>query len=847
MLVNTKRKKNQIKNFAIFITLILLVFFIHGLSIQAMDIDKKVLFITTYSENYDSIQQEIKGIQSGLGENAVLDMAYLDINNPDTLGGKQLFYETQMLKLKSLTSYDAVIAGDDHARDFVTAHQNGLFPQIPLIFLARGDAVERPLIDEESFGQISGGLVSVLLSGQPVEAVDYIEKTPDYYAVSYDLLNQDVIDGNLIPIKTVLLNEEAANHEKFWNISMAVGIIVIFLMIVSIILIVDNLKRRSIQNELTESNEKLKTIYQELAATEEKLRYQYEVTQKNALEVGILHEKYAIATGITNSAVWELDLVNHEVMLSDNFAGIVNRTIAEKENIFKLLNTLLDEQHKERLLHELDIYLSGETAEINVQVPVKDGADKLKWILIRGKSISPGNEKVKRLHGILMDTTKMKEQEEYIAFMASHDYLTKLPNRMRFLEKLSMALKTGKSGAVCLFDIDNFKGINDTLGHVYGDELLKIIAERLTRMTDENMFISRLGGDEFLIMIENTSNQVEIEDYAKRIKNAFQEAFRLEGKDNFISISMGITCFPDDSNNIDQLIMNADTAMYYVKHGDKNNYIFYQEDMKDSMDTKIEIEEILREALIGDGFKLVYQPQVDLATGRIDGFEALLRLKDHAICPDLFIPVGEETGLIINMGRWVAKEAIEQFVRWRTTGFGEKTIAINFSTRQLRDKDFIHYLERLLTANHVKPEYLEIEITESILLENNTMTMGFLHDLKAAGFKIALDDFGTGYSSLNYLTYIPVDKVKLDKSINDKFLNLENNKVMDSLISLAHSLSLTITAEGIEEWDQYLRLKTGGCDFIQGYLFGRPLDPGEVEKIYNKNSIETARLIREAQ
>ena len=252
------------------------------------------------------------------------------------------------------------------------------------------------------------------------------------------------------------------------------------------------------------------------------------------------------------------------------------------------------------------------------------------------------------------------------------------------------------------------------------------------------------------------------------------------------------------------------------------------------MNTRIEIEAILREALESDGFKLLYQPQIDLLTGQIHGFEALLRLKYHNIRPDQFIPVAEDTGLIIAIGRWVAKTAIEQFATWRDKGLGEKTIAINYSSKQLRDKEFIAYLTQLIKINKVKPELIEIEITEGILLENDSETMSFLQGLKDLGFRIALDDFGTGYSSLNYLTYIPVNKVKLDKTINDKFLNLKNNKVMDSLIMLAHSLKLKITAEGIEEWDQYLQLKRGGCDFIQGYLFSKPLDSLAAEEIFNK-------------
>jgi EAL domain-containing protein (putative c-di-GMP-specific phosphodiesterase class I) len=229
---------------------------------------------------------------------------------------------------------------------------------------------------------------------------------------------------------------------------------------------------------------------------------------------------------------------------------------------------------------------------------------------------------------------------------------------------------------------------------------------------------------------------------------------------------------------------------------------------------------------------------VDTKTGEIIGFEALLRLRDHNISPGIFIPIAEETGHIIQIGRWVAEEAIMQLDRWRRKGFTKKVVSINYSSKQLRDRNYIRFLEHLLREYEICPEYVEVEITESFFLENDSQTKEFLRELKEIGFKLALDDFGTGFSSLNYLTFMPVDKIKLDKSINDKFLQSENTEVIDSIISLAHSLKLKITAEGIEEMDKYLLLKNGGCDYIQGYLFSKPLPADEIEQIYNSNLLE---------
>lgn len=968
MIRKTSRTPMQLIGAIIFAGLVLLLCF--PLTSQALEQNKRVLFISSYSESFPTVPQQIKGIEAALEDDVTLEIEYMDTKRLDTSENKQRFYENLAYKLKNLPPYDAVLVGDDNALQFMIDYHEELFPEIPVVFFGINDlerakkAAENPyftgmlekfsmtetieiakkfnpqarkvvgivdstltgqgdqgqflatknefselkfmvlnvsdysldefgqilenlgddvillylsmnqdktgvflnqneqyqflkrhtsipvyrtsiggigegifggkLIDYEAFGRMSGNLVMEILKGKSVTTMSLIEETPYYYIFDYDLIKKYKIPDSLIPLNAVLINKEASPLEKYREIFIGVGVVMAFLIVVSIILIVDNLKRRAIQRELSESYKSLKKTNEDLSKTEDRLRTQYEVIEKSLKEVGILNQKYAIATEITNSAVWELDLDTKEVILSENFSLIANRIINEKETIDSILNLLTDIEHKKALIAEIEAYLEGGKQEISIQVPIKDENHQTKWILIRGRAISRGDGRIKQIHGILMDTTKMKEQEDYIAYLATHDYLTMLPNRMSFLEKLSDILSTGRPGAVLLFDIDNFKEINDTQGHVYGDEILKKIADRLDRIAHEKMFVSRLGGDEFLILIENTNDHQEIEDLALIIKKAFDESFILEGRTNYINISMGITCFPEDSKDINQIIMNADTAMYHVKHSGKNNYTFYHSEMKNAMNTRIEIEAILREALETDGFKLLYQPQIDLLTGQIHGFEALLRLKYHNIRPDQFIPVAEDTGLIIGIGRWVAKAAIEQFATWREKGLGEKTIAINYSSKQLRDKEFITYLTQLIKTNEVKPELIEIEITESILLENDSETMSFLQGLKDLGFRIALDDFGTGYSSLNYLTYIPVNKVKLDKTINDKFLNLKNNKVMDSLILLAHSLKLKITAEGIEEWDQYLQLKRGGCDFIQGYLFSKPLDSLAAEEIFNE-------------
>ena len=296
-------------------------------------------------------------------------------------------------------------------------------------------------------------------------------------------------------------------------------------------------------------------------------------------------------------------------------------------------------------------------------------------------------------------TEKLENLKQKLEHIAYHDSLTNLPNRRKFIKKLEEEISENKSGAVMLLDLDNFKGINDTLGHSYGDKVLKKVAEELEYIKDEKMFVSRFGGDEFFVLIEGEKDIVEIENYAKQITNIFKNKLIIERQETYISCSMGITLYPFDSNEVSQLLMNADMAMYKVKNTGKNNYMFFNEEMTEKLQEQIKVERILREAIKKDELKLLYQPQVCTFTGRVVGFEALLRLKNHPISPAQFIPVAEETGIIIEIGRWVTKEAINQISTWKKKGLDIKPIAINFSAKQLNDLNYIEFLENDIKRN----------------------------------------------------------------------------------------------------------------------------------------------------
>jgi diguanylate cyclase (GGDEF)-like protein len=434
---------------------------------------------------------------------------------------------------------------------------------------------------------------------------------------------------------------------------------------------------------------------------------------------------------------------------------------------------------------------------------------------------------------LMAQLEEIESQKEIIRLLAEHDPLTDLPNRRLFQEHLSTILEQGGTGAVIMLDLDNFKGINDTLGHVFGDLVLQYVAQKLNETASSHTFISRFGGDEFLILLEYHHMLNDITSYINTLQEAFNQRVVINQHEVMIEFSIGISCFPEDSSDINQLVMNADLALYHIKNTGKNNYAFFNLTMFEELNAKRIIKDVLRDAIENDGFKMVYQPLIDLKTGYIVGYEALLRLKNNRFNPGDFIPVAEEDNMIFIIGRLVTEMTIKQMKLWASKGYVPRTVSINFSAVQIHDYSYKDFLLECLTIHRINPKHITIEITENIFLENRTSTIAFLNELRKHGIRIAVDDFGTGYSSLSYLSDLPIDCIKLDRSMGTKFLELKNIAVMDSLIALGHSLNLTVIAEGIESYEQVRRLSVGKCDIVQGYYFSRPLEVDAVEENYD--------------
>ncbi len=588
------------------------------------------------------------------------------------------------------------------------------------------------------------------------------------------------------------------------------------------------------KEELESTNIELEATIEQLMSNEEKLRFQYDEIQKYSDKNEELRQKYEIAIEATDSYIWEINTDKGTINFSKNFVDLVGLEAVQKESIYEIIDEVVHEEDRSILIDEINKYNAKLSGDIDIQIRIIDKDQRIHWYLVRGKGITDREGNVNTIHGVLIEITELKQQEGYIKYLADHDPLTGLYNRRKLTEILTKELKHNKNGAIFLLDIDDFKNINDILGHVYGDELLRRIANLIMDSVSENIIAFRFGGDEFLILLREEENH-KIVEYAEKLLNIFKERVFIDEIENNITVSLGIVKYPQDGKTIDDLLIKADIAMYSVKRSGKNRYLFFDEKMKEKFNKKIKIENMLRRAIKNEDFLLLYQPIIETSTGEVSSFEALLRIKGHDISPQSFIPVAEETGLILPIGKWVIKEAVKQISIWKEKGYKPLPVSINLSPRQFYDLSLIDYIKKTLEEYHVEPSLLELEITENIFAEKRHETINILNRLKSLGVIISLDDFGTGYSSLNYLTFMPIDKVKLDKSLKDKFIELESIKIMDSLIALVHGLNLKVVTEGVEKIEEFKRMKRAGSDFLQGYLFSKPLAKADVEKIFYRN------------
>ena len=437
--------------------------------------------------------------------------------------------------------------------------------------------------------------------------------------------------------------------------------------------------------------------------------------------------------------------------------------------------------------------------------------------------------------GSMRDISELKAVEKRMSHLANHDSLTNLPNRNllqdRARQALAQAFRQGRMMGVLFLDLDHFKTTNDLMGHPMGDRLLQTVAARLLNCVRDEDTVARQGGDEFIVILPNIKRFEDIAIVAQKILVTLSTAYALDNTELHTSASIGVAVYPDDGKDVDTLLRNADTAMYYAKATGRNNFQCFTPKMNVAATERMSIENKLRYALGRDEFLLNYQPIVNIATGQVSAAEALLRWYPESglIGPDRFIPVAEETGLIVPIGEWVIRAALRERRRWLEQGLNSSRVVVNLSARQFAQKNLVATIGRMLHEVELGPEHLGVEITESLIMDRPQDAVRTLRALSDMGIQVSVDDFGTGYSSLSYLKRFPLDKIKIDRSfINDIATDQDDAAIVTAIIAMAHSLGATVVAEGVETEAQLNLLRAQGCDEFQGYYFSRPVPGNEL-------------------
>lgn len=463
----------------------------------------------------------------------------------------------------------------------------------------------------------------------------------------------------------------------------------------------------------------------------------------------------------------------------------------------------------------------------------KSGEIYPEWLSI--STVKNSRNEIMRHVAIFMDITKRKEVEQRIHLLAYYDPLTSLPNRVLFGDRLGQALAASRRGggkvALLFLDLDRFKSINDSLGHAAGDSLLQSVADRLKLCIREMDSICRQGGDEFMVLLPGIEKREDVATIAQKILAAMSDPHYIEGRNLVVSFSIGISIYPADADTPEALIQNADAAMYHAKEHGRNNFQFFTPDMNAEALDLLSLEADFRRAMVNGEFQIYYQPQIDNATGAIVGVEALARWlhpERGFVPPSRFVSIAEESGLIGQLGEWVLRTACAQNRKWQEDGIVKIPVAVNLSALQFHQKDLVELIVGILHETGLEPRYLELELTEGIIMKNAESTIATLNALKKAGVLLSIDDFGTGYSSLSYLKRFPIDKLKIDQSfIRDIATNENDALITTTIISMGHNLRFRVIAEGVETAEQISFLKEHQCDETQGYYVSTPLPPEE--------------------
>ncbi|MCG6552235.1 MAG: EAL domain-containing protein [Candidatus Magnetominusculus sp. LBB02] len=542
------------------------------------------------------------------------------------------------------------------------------------------------------------------------------------------------------------------------------------------------------------------------------------------------------------SAIIITDIAGNIEFVNNKFTDITGYTFDEVRG--KTPRILKSGKHPpEFYKHMWDTITVGDEFRADLCNKRKDGT--FYWELLSISAIKDAAGNITHFMAVQIDDTERHHADERLKQMAHFDVLTGLPNRSLYEERLNQTLLLAKRNkfnfAVMFLDLDKFKNVNDTIGHQVGDMLLKEVSQRLLSHVRKSDTVGRMGGDEFQILLSEVSRPDDAAVVADKIIQSIREPFFLNGHECRIGVSIGISIYPDDGDTMVTLTKNADLAMYHVKEHGRNRYEFFNPAMDEALQEKTKMEAALRVALEQDEFELLYQPQIDIKSGKLVGCEALIRWNHPemgVISPVKFIPLAEETMLVVPIGEWVLRQACNQNRLWQKQGFHMERISVNLSALQFKDDMFVEKISAILKETGLEPHCLDVEITESGLMRNVDLSIETMDKLRGIGVKISVDDFGTGYSSLLYLKRFPIDILKIDQDfIRNCTTDASDAVITSTIISMAHRLKIKVIAEGVDDEGQLELLRVFSCDEVQGYIFSKPVSAADFDKLLIDNHV----------
>ncbi len=597
----------------------------------------------------------------------------------------------------------------------------------------------------------------------------------------------------------------------------------------------------------------------ELIATMETALRQVRLEVEHEVMEGQLKESEELHRFIVNSSpdlVYMLDRNGCFTFLNDRIESMLGFT--KRELIGKHYSELVDEDDMQAAHNLFNERRTGERAVKNVEIRLKSkrqdrrmGVNRHQtvWSELTAMGIYANDKERTRqnfagTYGTARDISERKQAQEVINFQAYHDLLTHLPNRALLKDRLNLAITHARRNkrklAAMFLDLDRFKLVNDTLGHSMGDRLLKAVANRLQSCLRKGDTLSRFGGDEFTLLLPEVRTRDDVVVIAEKILDRLNEPFVIDGHELFVGASIGIAMYPEAGDSGESLIQNADIAMYHVKGRGKNGYQFFSDEMNHQFSTRLNMERELRNGLIQGEFEVHYQPQVALATGAINGVEALVRWRHGSrglIEPREFLPLAEETGLILQIDEFVQQQAFHDVAAWQRAGYGDIGLSVNLTAQQLEQDGFVERFTASLTASGLNPEFVKLEITENTLMQDMEIIIPKLKAVRKLGARIAVDDFGTGYSSLSYLHQFPINTLKIDRSfVGDIRAEQGDASIINAIVAMARGLQLDLVAEGVENRTQLKYLQAQGCEEVQGYIFSPAVPASELVSLLENNA-----------